>query len=111
MQYKFFTIPVANAGAPEEELNRFLRGNRILNVRPWAAVADFTLDRSVKVDLTGSAVAITLEQALGRKYRPITRGLFSKAVDSSFPVSEPETEQSGVKPQWSENHIVISTYE
>jgi formylglycine-generating enzyme required for sulfatase activity/serine/threonine protein kinase len=52
----------------------------LAKVRPWAAVADFTLDGSVKVDLTGSAVAVKLEQALGRKYRLVTRSQVSKAL-------------------------------
>jgi serine/threonine protein kinase len=43
-------------------------------------------------------------------YRTITRGLFSKAVSSSIPVLSSDS-QSGAKPEWSENHLVISTYE
>jgi formylglycine-generating enzyme required for sulfatase activity len=49
-------------------------------LRPWAAVVDFTLDKSVKVDLTGSSIAVKLEQALGRKYRLVTRSQLSKAL-------------------------------
>ena len=50
-------------------------------IRPWAAVADFTLDKSVKVDhLTGSAIAVKLEQALGNKFRLLTRSQVSKAL-------------------------------
>jgi hypothetical protein len=34
--YRFFLIPVRNSVAAEEELNRFLRGHRVLNVdRRW----------------------------------------------------------------------------
>ncbi len=49
-------------------------------VRPWAAVANFTLDNSVEVKLSGSAIAIKLEQALGHKYRLVTRSQVSKAL-------------------------------
>ncbi len=42
-------------------------------------------------------------------YRSVTRGLFSKAVDESIEDGSPEDSTEG-KPQWSENHIVISTY-
>ena len=52
----------------------------LAKIRPWAAVADFTLDKSVKVDLSGSAVAVKLEQALGRKYRLVTRNQVKKAL-------------------------------
>jgi formylglycine-generating enzyme required for sulfatase activity len=44
------------------------------------AVVDFTVDPSVKVDLTGSSIAIKLEQALGNKYRLVTRSQLSKAL-------------------------------
>lgn len=33
MQYKFFTIPATHPGDAEEELNRFLRGNRVVAVQ------------------------------------------------------------------------------
>ena len=32
MQIKLFTIPIGDSGAGQEELNRFLRGNKILEV-------------------------------------------------------------------------------
>ncbi len=48
--------------------------------RPWAAAVDFTLDPSVKLDLTGSAVAVKLEQALGGSYRLVTRSQVAKAL-------------------------------
>lgn len=51
-----------------------------VDTRPWAAVADFTLDKSVKAELSGSAVAIKLEQAFGNKYRLVTRRQFKKAL-------------------------------
>jgi superfamily II DNA helicase RecQ len=36
MAYRFFQIPVRDSGAAEEELNRFLRGHRVLSVeRRW----------------------------------------------------------------------------
>ncbi|MDD5599434.1 MAG: protein kinase, partial [Victivallaceae bacterium] len=53
----------------------------VARVRPWAAVADFTLDKSVEVKMTGSAVAVKLEQALGPKYRLVTRLQMKKALD------------------------------
>ncbi len=52
----------------------------LMKMRPWAAVADFTLDRSVEAKLTGSAVAVKLEQTLGRKYRLLTRNQVKKAL-------------------------------
>lgn len=33
MQIKLFTIPVGDSGAAQEEMNRFLRGNKILEVQ------------------------------------------------------------------------------
>ena len=52
----------------------------LAKMRPWAAVVDFTLDKSVEVRLTGSAVAVKLEQALGEKYRLVTRNQVKKAL-------------------------------
>ena len=52
----------------------------LTKIRPWAAVADFTLDKSVEAKLTGSAVAVKLEQALGQKYRLVTRNQVRKAL-------------------------------
>jgi hypothetical protein len=66
-------------------------------------------------------IACTHKSALHRKmeqlvrtpvnsgYRCITRGLFSKAVDESVEYAHSENTAIG-KPQWSENHMVISTY-
>ena len=51
-----------------------------LDTRPWAAVADFTLDKSVKADISGSAIAIKLEQVFGNKYRLVTRTQVEKAL-------------------------------
>jgi formylglycine-generating enzyme required for sulfatase activity len=48
--------------------------------RCWAGVVDFTLDASVKADLTGSAVAVKLEQALSGRYRLVTRSQVAKAL-------------------------------
>ena len=50
------------------------------DMRPWAAVADFTLDKSVKAELTGSAIAIKLEQAFGNNYRLVTRRQLKKTL-------------------------------
>lgn len=33
MQIKLFTIPVGDSGAAQDEMNRFLRGNKILEVQ------------------------------------------------------------------------------
>jgi formylglycine-generating enzyme required for sulfatase activity len=51
-----------------------------LDTRPWAAVADFTVDKSVKTEISGSAVAIKLEQTFGNKYRLVTRSQVKKAL-------------------------------
>ena len=48
---------------------------------PYAVVADFTLDKSVKHKLSGRAVAIKLEQALCNKYRLLTRRQIGKAME------------------------------
>ena len=50
------------------------------DTRPWAAVADFTLDKSVKADISGSAIAVKLEQVFGNKYRLVTRSQVEKAL-------------------------------
>ncbi len=50
------------------------------DTRPWAAVADFTLDKSVKADISGSAIAVKLEQVFGNKYRLVTRSQVKKAL-------------------------------
>ena len=52
----------------------------LAKMRHWAAVVDFTLDKSVEAKLTGSAVAVKLEQALGNKYRLVTRNQVRKAL-------------------------------
>jgi len=49
-------------------------------VRPWAAVADFSMDKSVEVKLSGSAIATKMLQALGGKYRLVTRSQVNKAL-------------------------------
>ena len=51
-----------------------------LDTRPWAAVVAFTVDKSVKAKLSGSAVAAKLEQAFGSKYRLVTRSQLKKAL-------------------------------
>jgi formylglycine-generating enzyme len=48
--------------------------------RSWVGVVDFTMDRSVKAELTGSAVAVKLEQALSGRYRLVTRNQVAKAL-------------------------------
>jgi formylglycine-generating enzyme required for sulfatase activity len=50
------------------------------DLRPLAAVADFTVDKSIKTELSGSAVAIKFEQAFGNKYRLVTRRQVKKAL-------------------------------
>jgi hypothetical protein len=37
MQFKIFTIPVADDGSATEEMNRFLRGHKVLEVEHWLA--------------------------------------------------------------------------
>jgi Protein kinase domain/Peptidoglycan-synthase activator LpoB len=49
--------------------------------RPWAVLADFTIDDSVKASITGSAIAVKLEQVIGREFRLVTRRQISKALE------------------------------
>ena len=49
-------------------------------IKSTTAVVNFTVDRSVKADLTGASIAVKLEQALGNKYRLVTRSQLSKAL-------------------------------
>ena len=44
----------------------------------------------------------------GTRYRSLTRGLFSKAITES--IDDKSLNTSSVSPQWSEAHIIISTY-
>jgi len=44
----------------------------------------------------------------GTRYRSLTRGLFSKAITES--IDDKSLNTSNVSPQWSEAHIIISTY-
>ena len=69
----------------------------LIKMRPWAAVADFTLDKSVEAKLTGSAVAVKLEQALGRKYRLVTRNQVKKALKELRFQSSDLTDKSKAK--------------
>ncbi len=48
--------------------------------RPYAAVVEFTVEKSVKAEITGSAVAVKLEQVLGENYRLVTRSQVSKSM-------------------------------
>lgn len=48
--------------------------------RPYAAVVDFTVEKTVKAEITGSAIAVKLEQALGDSYRLVTRNQVSKSM-------------------------------
>lgn len=49
--------------------------------RPYAAVVDFNVEKSVKAEITGSAVAVKLEQVLGGNYRLVTRSQVSKSLE------------------------------
>ena len=49
--------------------------------RPWAVLADFTIDKSVRVNITGAAVAVKFEQLLGNEFRLVTRRQISKALE------------------------------
>jgi formylglycine-generating enzyme len=51
--------------------------------RSWAGVVDFTIDASVRAELklTGSAVAVKLEQALSGRYRLVTRNQVARALE------------------------------
>ncbi|MEI6423220.1 MAG: SUMF1/EgtB/PvdO family nonheme iron enzyme [Lentisphaerota bacterium] len=48
--------------------------------RPYAAVVDFNVEKSVKAEITGSAVAVKLEQVLGDNYQLVTRSQVSKSM-------------------------------
>jgi sialidase-1 len=50
--------------------------------RSWVGVVDFTVDRSVRVELTGSAVAVRLEQAqaLTGRYRLVDRDQVARVL-------------------------------
>ena len=45
---------------------------------------------------------------VGTRYRGLTRGLFSKAITES--IDDKSLNTSSVSPEWSEAHIIISTY-
>ena len=66
--------------AVEKEAEKHLPDAPPIDTRPRAAVADFTVDKSVKAELSGSAVAIKLEQVFGNKYRLVTRRQLKKAL-------------------------------
>ena len=61
------------------ELNQKVKA-KLVAVRSWAAVVDFTVDSSVQVKITGSAVAVKMEQALGTNDRLVTRSQVTKAL-------------------------------
>ena len=48
--------------------------------RPWIAVVDFSVDKSVESKVSGKAIAIKLEQALSGKFRLLTRSQVKKAL-------------------------------
>ncbi|MBU8901460.1 MAG: SUMF1/EgtB/PvdO family nonheme iron enzyme [Victivallales bacterium] len=66
--------------AVEKGAEKHLSDAPPIDTRPRAAVADFTVDKSVKAELSGSAVAIKLEQAFGNKYRLVARRQLKKAL-------------------------------
>ena len=66
--------------AAKNKINKPVRKKLPADTRPWAAIADFTLDKSVKAELSGSAVATKLEQVFGNKYRLLTRSQVKKAL-------------------------------
>ena len=66
--------------AAKNKINNPVSKKTPVDTRPWAAVADFTLDKSVKAELSGSAVATKLEQVFGNKYRLVTRHQVKKAL-------------------------------
>ena len=70
----------AEETAPLDELRGHL-DEALKNRRPWAAVVDFDVGRSVKAELSGRAVAVKLEQALSGRYRLVTRAQISKALE------------------------------
>ncbi|GEM_PF-1904221 len=49
-------------------------------IRPWAAVVDFTIDKTVEANITGSAIAVKLEQYAGPLVRLVNRANTEKAM-------------------------------
>jgi serine/threonine protein kinase/formylglycine-generating enzyme required for sulfatase activity len=49
--------------------------------RPWVAVVDFTVDKSVEPKVSGNAIAVKLEQELAGKFRLLTRSQVKKAMN------------------------------
>ncbi|HBC86499.1 MAG TPA: hypothetical protein DCZ94_06050 [Lentisphaeria bacterium] len=49
-------------------------------IRPWAAVVDFTIDKTVEANITGSAIAVKLEQCAGPLIRLVNRANTEKAM-------------------------------
>lgn len=47
---------------------------------PYVAVTDFTIDKSVESKMSGSAIAIKLEQSLANKFRIVTRSQLTKVL-------------------------------
>lgn len=47
---------------------------------PYVAVNDFTIDKSVECKISGSAIAIKLEQSLANKFRIVTRSQLTKVL-------------------------------
>ncbi len=62
--------------------NLFKEVNKKLAERlPWAAVVDFTIDKSVKRNLTGGAMGVKVEQSLAGGYRLVARNQIKKALN------------------------------
>lgn len=47
MQIKLFTIPIGDSGAALDEMNRFLKGNKILEVQKTTATLNRLLSHSL----------------------------------------------------------------
>ncbi len=78
MAYRFFLVPVRDRGAAEEELNRFLRGHRVLSVdRRWVdqgteSYWSFCVDYLETASSSGSSSAQAPGEARGKvDYREV----------------------------------------
>jgi len=72
MQYRFFTIPAIDAAESEEELNRFLRGRRVVTVDRRLIVEGGTAFWSVCVEyLDGTSASIKGARAPRVDYKEV----------------------------------------
>lgn len=97
MQFKIFTIPIGDSGAATEELNRFLRGQKVLEVEKHFMHSDQGASWCfcVKYIETQSAFSATLGSSSGKPdYRMLldepTFAIFSKLREARKKISVEE---------------------